>query len=312
MTRFGNPHLPGSYPTFRDFLLWKMGFYAEKNEHKIHPGKFVYPSEPPLFCKEKPCAMWIGHSSFLCSVGGVNILTDPVWGTYCSPVPFPSLKRNIKPPISLHELPRINYVLISHNHYDHLELKTVLYLKNHQPHIQWIIPKGLSSWFMQRGISKITELNWWESSTLPEGVVTAVPSQHFSGRTFWDRNKTGWNGYVLEIGEKKLYFVGDTGYNSWDFKEVGYRWNGVHLSLIPIGAYTPRKFMQSVHIDPMEAVQIHEDALSSFSVGMHWNTFQLSDESFEAPPYDLYLAMKEKNIPFHQFIPVKVGTYFNW
>jgi N-acyl-phosphatidylethanolamine-hydrolysing phospholipase D len=128
----------------------------------------------------------------------------------------------------------------------------------------------------------------------------------------WDKNKTHWNGYVVEVGLKKFYFVGDTGYNPFDFKEIGSRWNGIDLSLIPIGVYIPKRFMSPIHVNPLEAVQIHQDVKSSLSIGMHWKTFCLSEESFERPPYDLYLAMKEKGLPFSSFLPLDVGCYFNW
>jgi N-acyl-phosphatidylethanolamine-hydrolysing phospholipase D len=142
--------------------------------------------------------------------------------------------------------------------------------------------------------------------------ITAVPAQHFSGRTLWDKNKTHWNGYVVETPTKRIYFVGDTGYNSKEFKEIGNRFGQMDLSLIPIGSYIPREFMKTVHINPHEAVQIHKEVHSVFSLGMHWNTFCLSDEPYDRPPYDLYLAMEEKKLPFESFLPIDIGTYVNF
>jgi N-acyl-phosphatidylethanolamine-hydrolysing phospholipase D len=243
---------------------------------------------------------------------GATLLTDPVWDSYCSPFPIPKLKRKIPPPIPLADLPPIDFVLISHNHYDHLDAKTVRHLKAFHPQTEWIVPAGLSPWFRRRGIERVSELRWWDRIDFPHLSISATPAQHFSGRTLWDKNKTHWNGYVVESKRKKLYFTGDTGYNRYDFKAIGERWGGFDLSLIPIGTYVPRKFMEPVHIGPFEAVQIHEDVRSRLSLGMHWKTFRLSEEPLDAPPYDLYLAMKEKNLPFSSFLPIDPGTYVNW
>jgi N-acyl-phosphatidylethanolamine-hydrolysing phospholipase D len=217
-----------------------------------------------------------------------------------------------EPPISLADLPPIDLVLVSHNHYDHLDAGTVAQLYRFHPQIQWIVPEGLSPWFKKRGIHSVIELAWWQEREESKYKVSAVPAQHFSGRSLWDQNKTHWNGYVLEAGGKRLYFTGDTGYNSKDFKEIGNRFNFMDLSLIPIGTYIPKKFMQTVHINPYEAVQIHEDVKSKLSLGMHWNTFCLSDEPLDQPPFDLYLAMKEKNLAFETFLPIDIGTYVNF
>lgn len=312
MTRYINPHLRDTKRKLWDFFLWKMGYYNDSKPKENPPKDFVYPFDLAPFSRAKPYLTWIGHSSFLISFDGYTLLTDPVWSTYCSPIPIARFKRQISPSIALEELPPIDFVLLSHNHYDHLDAKTVKFLKTFQPQIEWIIPDGLSPWFHRRGIMKVHELKWWQSHNLARGSITAVPAQHFSGRTLWDKNRTHWNGYLLDTGHKKLYFAGDTGYNPYDFKAIGEKWEGIDLSLIPIGTYVPEKFMQPVHISPVEAVQIHSDVRSSFSIGMHWKTFLLSDEPPDSPPYDLYLAMKEKQLPFPSFVPVEPGTYVNW
>lgn len=312
MRRFSNPHLANSKRNIWEALKWKFGFYQDETFIQKPPFDFVYPAIPEPFNHHFPHALWIGHSTYLIEVGGLTLLTDPVWDEYCSPIPIAPLKRLTPPPLSLRDLPPIDLVLISHNHYDHLDAKTVAFLKRHHPKIEWIVPVGLSPWFQKRRIVKVRELNWWQSHCFSRFCITATPTQHFSGRTLWDQNKTLWNGYVLESGDKKIYFTGDTGYNSHDFKEIGERWRGFDLSLIPIGAYIPREFMKTVHIDPKEAVQIHQDVRSRFSLGMHWKTFRLSDEHIDSPPYDLYLAMKEKQLPFSAFLPVNPGIYVNF
>lgn len=312
MARYTNPHLLNMRRTLWDFFLWKVGYYNDLKPREKIPKDFVYPAGAPPFNRAEPYALWIGHSSFLIEVEGVTLLTDPVWDNYCSPIPYPKLKRRVEPPMPLADLPPIDFVLLSHNHYDHLDAKTVRHLQTFHPQIEWIVPAGLSRWFHRRGIFKVRELKWWESYSPASLSVTAVPTQHFSGRTLWDKNKTHWNGYVLESAHKRLYFTGDTGYNPHDFKAIGKRWDGMDLSLIPIGTYVPKKFMETVHIGPEEAVQIHSDVGSRLSIGMHWKTFRLSDEPLHAPPYHLYLAMKEKKLPFSSFLPVDPGTYVNW
>jgi N-acyl-phosphatidylethanolamine-hydrolysing phospholipase D len=240
-------------------------------------------------------------------------LTDPVWDSHCSPIRLKAFERISQPPIPLADLPPIDIVLISHNHYDHLDEKTVATLHHYHPQIEWIVPQGLSPWFHARGIHFVTEMAWWEKHHGPkDSLITAVPTQHFSGRTLWDKNKTHWNGYVLEANDKRVYFVGDTGYNEIDFKEIGKHWPYMDLSLIPIGTYVPSQFMKTVHISPYEAVQIHQDVNSRFSLGMHWKTFKLSDEPIDRPPFDLYLAMKEKGLPFDTFLPIDIGTQVNF
>lgn len=312
--RFRNPHIEDLRRTLWDLFLWKIGRYDEKTERRPRPADFVYPAKAAPFDPHRPSAVWVGHSTYLVQVDGLNILTDPVWDAYCSPIPFKALKRCADPAIPLADLPPIDLVLLSHNHYDHLDAKTVAALHRLHPQIQWIVPLGLAPWFRRRGIRAVEELAWWTSFENNRYKVTAVPTQHFSGRSLWDQNKTSWNGYVLEMPEsgKRLYFTGDTGYNPKDFKAIGERWPYMDLSLIPIGTYVPEQFMQSVHISPREAVEIHAETKSRFSLGMHWNTFRLSDEPLNRPPYDLYLAMQAKGLSFASFLPIDIGVYVNW
>lgn len=309
---FINSHIKNIRRSVWDFVLWKSGRYDDAELKGSPPSGFQYPASPEKYIHGKPTAIWIGHSTYLIEIDGIFILTDPVWHDYCSPIPIKMLRRKEKPSLALNELPPIDLVLLSHNHYDHLDAKTVLYLKRHHPQAQWIVPERVSPWFRRRFIRNVTELPWWEMAEIQDCKITSVPAQHFSGRTLWDKNRTHWNGYVLEKGGKKLYFSGDTGYNDYDFKQIGKHFGSVDLSLIPIGTYVPTKFMQPVHINPFEAVQIHEDVNSLLSLGMHWNTFKLSEEPLDRPPYDLFLAMKEKSLPFKSFLPIDIGTYVNF
>lgn len=311
-SRFVNPHVRDLRRGLWDFVLWKLGYYDDPVLKLAPPPDFVYPATAKQFVRHLPSALWIGHSTYLIEIAGKTILTDPVWEPYCSPIPIRALRRQTEPPLLLADLPPIDIVLLSHNHYDHLDAKTVRALYQFHPQIEWVVPEGMSHWFRKRKIEKVTELDRWKSVFIKDCTITAVPAQHFSGRSLWDKNRTHWNGYVFQTGNKTLYFTGDTGYNPKDFKAIGERFSQMDLSLIPIGTYVPQKFMQPVHINPHEAVQIHQDVKSVFSLGMHWNTFRLSEEPLDRPPYDLYLAMKEKKLPFETFLPIDVGTYVNF
>lgn len=314
MGRFVNPHIDNIRRTPKDFVLWSLGYFRDIPFQKV-PDGFSYPMPDIDYLPNKPWAMWIGHSTYLISMGGKNILTDPIWSKRCSPVQFFGPKRRHPPPMPIDQLPTIHYVLISHDHYDHLDRPTVEKLFARFPHITWFVPHGVKEWFTKLGIQNVVELRWWENVVIDSTVkVTSVPAQHFSGRKSPDLNKTLWSGYVVEdlLCSKVLYFVGDTGYNEHDFKAIGKAFPQIDLSLIPIGAYSPRKFMAPVHVEPDHAVQIHREVGSKLSLGMHWKTFRLSEEPENQPPYDLFVAMKRAELNPHHFLAVDPGHKINW
>lgn len=320
---FINPHVKPARRGFKEFLLWKIGYYDDESdiEKKLLKNLTAFHSH---FQKEKPSATWINHSTFLVSINNVHLLTDPIWSERCSPIPFLGPKRKHLPGLPLSELPKIDLVLISHDHYDHLDKRTILSLSRKFPHICWFVPKGIKRWFDRHKISPVYEFGWWDELeiTLPgqtefKGKLTAVPAQHFSGRKGYDLNSTLWLGWVMEFDSKNLeskrcYFVGDTGYNPFDFKKIGEKFAPIDLSMIPIGAYSPRSFMETVHISPKEAVLIHKDVGSRLSIAMHWKTFCLSDEPMEDPPYELYQSLLNERIDPSEFIIVTPGHAFNW
>lgn len=310
--RFINPHLEDLKRGLIDFVRWQSGYYDELELCLPPPVDFVYPAEAAVFDPKLPSAVWLGHSTYLVQIEGIAFLTDPLFSDYCSPLPVSLLKRRHPPALALEELPEIGFVLLSHNHYDHLDAKSILALHRQFPDLVFIVPRGVKRWFKRRGIENVHELDWGGSYKDKELSITATPAQHFSGRTLWDKNRTLWCGYVVEYKGKTFYFAGDTGYNPVQFKEIGKRWEKIDLSLIPIGTYVPKKFMQPVHISPKEAVEIHCDVGSRLSLGMHWKTFRLSDEPIDRPPYDLYLAMRERNLSFSTFLPLEPGEYTNW
>lgn len=225
---------------------------------------------------------WIGHASFLVQLGGLNILTDPVLSKRTSPVQWAGPRRLAPLGLQFDELPKIDVVLISHNHYDHLDASTVCKLAQRDAPL-FVVPLGLREWFERRRIAHVTELDWWQSTEARGLVVHAVPAQHFSGRAARDRNRSLWCGFVFERAGQRHFFAGDTGYGP-DFADIGRRFAPIDVAMIPIGAYDPRGFMQPVHVNPEEAVRIHQDVGSRLSLAMHWGTFRLTLEPLDDPP----------------------------
>jgi L-ascorbate metabolism protein UlaG (beta-lactamase superfamily) len=246
---------------------------------------------------------WVGHSTFLIQVQGINILTDPIFSDYCGPNSFLKVKRVAPPGISIEQLPPIHAVLISHNHYDHLDNPTVERLGNNP---FYFVPLGLAKWFKKKKMENVMELDWWHSSSFQGLNFHSVPLQHFSGRTPFDRNETLWSGWVIESKPGKIFFAGDTGYSPV-FKEIGERFGPIQVSMIPIGAYRPRWFMGAVHVDPPEAIKILEESRSERAIPGHWGTFKLSDESLGEPLAYLRKALQENGIDEGRFIIMKLG-----
>ncbi len=320
MPRYVNPHTKNIKKRLGDIVKWQLGGFNDALPPPRAPAAFSYPNEKVEVETSMPMVTWINHSTFMISIFGINIITDPIWSNRCSPVPFIGPKRQHEPGIAIEDLPEIHMVLVSHDHYDHLDLKSVKKLHARFPNILWIIPKGLKKWFQKRGITNYSEHSWWQESMHNiqgrEFVITATPCQHFSGRFFWHSNNTLWCSYVVKCKHqeklKHFYFVGDTGYNERDFNAVGERFPDIDLSLIPIGTYVPHEFMAPVHIDPDCAVKIHQEVGSKMSVGMHWLTFKLSAEGLMQPPYDLFLSLQEANISPSSFRVLEPGQTINW
>jgi N-acyl-phosphatidylethanolamine-hydrolysing phospholipase D len=314
--RFINPH-SSVRPNFCRFLLWRCGYYGDKRRLPPVPKDFDYPNSQEPIDPERPCATWVNHSTFMVKAFQTTILTDPIWNARCSPVSFIGPKRFLFPRPPLEAIEKVDYVLISHNHYDHLDKHTINQLLSRHDAIRWILPKGLKKWFVYRfGVIKehVVELSWWETHDFREIKITSVPAQHFSGRTLADTNRTLWMGVVVEFQKegKRLYFAGDTGYNAHDFKTIGAKFKTFDLSLIPIGSYIPRRFMSPMHINPEEALMIHKEVGSKLSIGCHWGTFKLSSESLDRPPFDLYCALQKEKMDAKHFRVLQPGQSINW
>lgn len=238
---------------------------------------------PLVSTSSEPAITWIGHSSFLLQAENKNILFDPVYSETLGPVAWLSPKRVVPPGRTLERTPRIDVIFISHDHFDHMDLPSLeFFAQRDDP----VVVAGLGSHDILKdaGFSKIIELNWWDSARLGDGFgVTFVPAQHWSTRSLLVRNSRLWGGFYVTLGRYVYYFVGDTGYHPNLFKEIRQRVGSPNYAFIPVGAYAPRDFMRDQHVDPSEAIKIHLDVGSLISVGMHWGTFQLSDEGIDAP-----------------------------
>ncbi len=250
---------------------------------------------------------FVNHSTFLIEVDGLNILTDPVWSERVSPFSFIGPKRLRPPGIRFEELPRIDVVLLSHNHYDHLDLETMKRIvRTHNPRI--VTPLGVKAFLDAQGITGATDLDWWDEYTVREDLkVVSTPAQHFSGRGMFDRDATLWCGFLLIREAGNIYFAGDSGYHESMFKEIGVRGAPIHLSLIPLGAYKPEWFMSPVHCSPAEAARIHLDVGSHRSVGMHFGTFPLADEGSHELLQDFEEGLKKYDVPPGDFILLAEG-----
>jgi len=253
---------------------------------------------------------FVNHSTFLLQMDGLNILTDPIWADRASPFSWIGPKRHHLPGIAFEDLPKIDAILVSHNHYDHLDLSTIKKLfAKHAPKI--VVPLGVKKFLESKGISNVVELDWWCDTNLNEVIsIQAVPAQHFSGRGISDRNATLWCGYVIKTPFGNLYFAGDTGYNSEMFQEIGQRSGPIRVAMLPIGAYKPQWFMSPVHISPEEAVRIHMIMDIETSIGMHFGTFRLADDGQEDPVRDLQKAVNKFRLEQNEFMILKEGSYF--
>lgn len=284
-------------------FLWEMRLISRRGENLpvLKPDVDWLKSN-----RTAPALTWIGHSTFLLQLGGLNLVTDPHLTGRASPFRFAGPKRFNPPAMTFGDLPLLDLALVSHNHYDHLDETTVRRLAKEHPQLSFVVPKGLKDWFMRRNITRVIELDLWQDANVSGAKITAVPVQHFSGRGATDRNQTLWCGFVIELAGRKIFFAGDSGY-SLDFRDIGQRFAPMDLSLIPIGAYDPREFMRAVHVNPEEAVRIHCDLGSRLSVAMHWGTFRLTLEPLSEPPLQLAAALQSAGIAPDRFRVLKHG-----
>lgn len=273
-----------------DVLKWRfsrrpMGHWPKR------AGNEFQPDLPRSLGERELAVTGINHATDLLQFSGLNVLTDPVFSERASPVEWIGPRRVRPPGIAFDALPRVDVVLVSHNHYDHMDLRTLrrLFLRDRP---RFIVPLGNARTLEGAGIEGIVELDWWRESKIgDETTATLVPVQHWSGRSLWDRRRALWGGFFLKRGPVSAVFAGDTGYGA-HFKLIRERLGAPDLSLLPIGAYEPRWFMKDQHINPEEAVRAHLDLGSRLSAGMHFGTFRLTDEGIDDPVTALAAARR--------------------
>jgi L-ascorbate metabolism protein UlaG (beta-lactamase superfamily) len=248
----------------------------------------------------------VNHSTVLLQMNGVNVLTDPVWSKRASPVWFAGPRRHRAPGVRFEDLPPIDLILVSHNHYDHLDLETLRRLvAAHRPRV--IVPLGMSRFLVAHGVPNAVELDWWDAAPGPGALrVACVPARHFSGRGLRDRNAALWCGFVVEGPAGPVYFAGDTGWAE-HFGRIRERFGPVRLALLPIGAFRPRWFMAPVHMSPEEAVRAHAELGASTSIGIHYGTFRLADDGFGEPSRELARALEGAQNPRFWLLPAGEG-----
>lgn len=270
-----------------DVIKWKWSTDAPKWKEIAQQKKFPAPPES----SQKPRVTFINHATFLIQVDGLNILTDPIWSERTSPVSFAGPKRVIAPGIAKKDIPKIDFIIISHNHYDHLDLETLRYFKKRD---NSKIYAGANVGQVDADLEMI-EMVWWQEIKTENYLLAFTPCQHFSGRGLFDRNKSLWGAFYFKSKSLSFYFAGDTGYSD-HFIQTAQKYPEIDWAFLPIGAYEPRWFMKYVHTNPAEAIQAHQDLGARMSFGMHWGTFQLTDEPRLEPLEKINRLTKEKNI----------------
>jgi len=288
---------------FRTFLKWQRERRAKR---KLEPKTLDVPRVEPTPTAPLPAApssgiqlTWVGHSTVVLQLDGKCYLTDPVWSTRIGGV----VKRKTAPGIPMSALPRVDAVLQSHNHYDHLDARTLARLPKDTP---VFCTTGVGAWFRKRRFTRVTERSWWEAGRLDDHDVTCVPAQHFSGRTLWDRDRTLWGGWVVQGPRSSAYFAGDSGYCA-AFAQVGEQFPRLDLAMMPIGAYEPRWFMSPVHVDPAEGGQAFLDTGARAMLPIHWGTFRLADETVDEPPRVLRAWWEERKLDPARLLLPKMG-----
>jgi len=309
-THFFNPD--GIEPLgFRDLMRWQFGGGRDRWPKSV-PSPFQ-PAKPDLHVAgENIRVTMVGHATMLIQVAGLNILTDPVWSDRASPFAFAGPKRVVAPGIAFDDLPLIDLVFVSHNHYDHLDVATLRRLQaKHRPHV--VTPLGNDT-IIRRAVPtmQVTAMDWGERISL-EGInIYAEPAHHWSARGTGDRRMALWAAFVLATPAGKIYHIGDTGFHGgFNYKAARQEHDGFRLAILPFGAYEPRWFMKGQHQNPDEAVMGMKLANAAYVAGHHFATFQLTDESVDAPVKALTTAMIEHGISPDRFRPLRAGEVFD-
>ena len=292
-----------------DLQRWRR---ERKAANLPRPPQAGYPAFIDSWCQSADLSgnddrvWWLGHAAILLRLNQRYILIDPVLSSRASPLPFAGPERKTPAPLSVTQLPHLDFVLISHNHYDHLDRPTVKRIARRFPAAQFIVPLGMGGWCRKRGVRHVTELDWWQSVDVSGLTFTAVPARHWSMRTFWDRNRSLWCGWVVRNVTLNFWFSGDSGYSD-NLLEIANRLGPFNLAALPIGAYAPKWFMQGQHMDPDQAVHLWQSIGRPLTLPIHWGVFELADDPLDEPPAALKKARQAAGELSQGFIPWRIG-----
>jgi L-ascorbate metabolism protein UlaG (beta-lactamase superfamily) len=303
--RFFNPTGVGPRP-FSDLWKWR----RDRAQGKFTAWPASVPPAPPVQLPAtvnagEVAATFIGHATYLFQFAGITVLADPVFASHAGPFGLLGPKRVCPAALRLGELPRVDVVLVSHNHYDHLDLASLRWLARQRRPV-FVAPLGLKAWLEARGVAPVVELDWWQSHWVGTMEVTCTPAQHWSSRTPWDRCRTLWGGFWLRQPEGVVYFAGDSGWGP-HFAAIRARLGAPAVACLPIGAYEPRWFMEPAHMNPDEAVRTHLALGARRSLAMHHGMFCLTDEGIDAPARDLAVARQAHGVGEEIFTVPAVG-----
>ncbi len=304
--RFQHPAGDPSNKTVADLFKMMREFSNRASDQLETQGFPVTYSDQNTLSAFSESVIWIGQSCILLNHNGVTILTDPHFSGRASPVGFAGPKRVTPAPFEISDLPIVDVVLISHNHYDHLDRTSIADLIAYQPSIKFFVPLGLAKTLRKWGANDVTELDWWQTAMLNGIEIQPTPVQHWSKRSFFDRNKSLWAGWMVKWSDFSFYFAGDSGYSD-DFKETAKRLGSPTIAAIPIGAYEPRDFMKAAHMNPEEAVQTFVDLGAKYAFAIHWGTFKLTTEPMGEPKVRLRHSLTENDIALHRFRALQHG-----
>jgi L-ascorbate metabolism protein UlaG (beta-lactamase superfamily) len=307
---------PGAPPSgeFKDLLRWVTN--RDPGEWLPKRDAASVRQTTPEARIEKTRITFVNHATMLIQTEGINIITDPVWSDVAGVFDLVGAKRVRPAGAPFEKLPQIDLILLSHNHYDHLDIGTMKRLaERFKPTI--IVPLGVKAYLEREGIGNVIELDWWNEVPFTYANKTlhihCVPAQHFSGRGVSDRNKSLWCGFVVQSAqtEDAIYFAGDSGYGD-HFKRIGEKFTNIKCAMIPIGAFRPKWFMSPVHISPEEAVKVHQDVHSRLSIGMHFGTFPLADDGEHEPVEELQKSLKQASVESSAFRALDLGEWIDF
>ena len=324
-TGFRNNHIAAVDKPFLDLLRWRWSALLDGLPPEAAtptptqaPDLNTLRNNGRAGAAMQPSVTWIGHATTLVQASGLNVLTDPIFSERASPVQLIGPKRQPPPGVAMQDLPHIDVVVISHNHFDHLDRQSVFGLdqraKTAGRETVFLVPLGLKAWFANLGIERVVELDWWDKFTLGAVDFHLTPVQHWSTRGTADRNQTLWGGWAVFGPDFSWYFSGDAGYSK-DFADTKQHFslrvapNGklFDLALLAVGAYEPRWFMAAQHMNPLESAQAHKDLAAAQSIGIHWGTFNLTDEALDQPPVHLAAAKRTLQLAPEEFTLLKIG-----